>query len=308
MPEPLITIFTAPKPFRDAHIATIQRNAIRSWLQLGEQVTVLLIGNEEGVADAAGELNVMYVADVARNSHGTPLISSIFQAGRMSNQSPLLAYVNSDIILLPDFLESARQVLNKESPFLMVGQRFDLEVREPIQFEKNWIIDLEKQLLHSGRLHPRGGSDYFIYPRACFQNVPDFAVGRAGWDNWMFYEARRQKWKVIDATSAIKIIHQNHDYSHLPGGQSHYRLPETGENVCLAGGKRAIFTLLDANFQMVAGKVKPVRFTWEKILREFEIFPLIALKSFFLANVVFFLFHPRKAWVEFRNRRKDSEK
>ena len=32
---PLITIFTAPKPFTDPHIDVIQRNAIQSWLQPG---------------------------------------------------------------------------------------------------------------------------------------------------------------------------------------------------------------------------------------------------------------------------------
>ena len=32
-----LTIFSAPKAFRDAHIATIQRNAIRSWQALGHK-------------------------------------------------------------------------------------------------------------------------------------------------------------------------------------------------------------------------------------------------------------------------------
>ena len=41
-----------------------------------------------------------------------------------------------------------------------------------------------------GRLHPPGGSDYFIFPRNCFTKIPNFAIGRAGWDNWMFYHAR----------------------------------------------------------------------------------------------------------------------
>ena len=69
------------------------------------------------------------------------------------------------------------------------------------------------------------------------------SFGRAGWDNWMIYAGRRSGWPVVDATASIMIIHQNHDYSHLPGGQPHYRLPETDENVRLAGGKRVIFHL-----------------------------------------------------------------
>ena len=47
----LITAFTAPKPFTNPHIATIQRNAIQSWIHLGSEVEVLLMGDEEGMAE-----------------------------------------------------------------------------------------------------------------------------------------------------------------------------------------------------------------------------------------------------------------
>jgi len=65
--------------------------------------------------------------------------------------------------------------------------------------------------------------------------MPQFAIGRAGWDNWMIYWARRQGWPVVDATWDIFIIHQNHDYSHLPGGKPHYRQPESFDNIRMAG-------------------------------------------------------------------------
>ncbi len=301
MMQPLITIFSAPKPFRDKHISMIQMNAIRSWQQLGNQVAVVLIGDEEGICEAATELNVGFIPDVVRNSHGTPLISSIFALGQSCNQSPLLAYINADIILFNDFLDTAFNVQKMAEKFLIVGQRIDLNVNHPVQFTPGWQIGLNEQVKISGRYHPRGGSDYFIYPRACFQQIPDFAVGRAGWDNWMFYEARRQGWNVVDATAAIQIIHQDHDYAHLPGGQTHYRLPETGENVRLAGGKRTIFTLQDANFKYSSGELTRVKKQGKDFWREVEIFPLIKLKSNFLANLAFSLFHPLKAIQEFRS-------
>ncbi len=52
----LLTIFTAPKPFSDPHINVIQRNAIQSWLHLGNEVEVLLIGNEAGMHELAEKL------------------------------------------------------------------------------------------------------------------------------------------------------------------------------------------------------------------------------------------------------------
>ena len=105
---PLITIFTAPKPFREAHIDLIQRNAIRTWTAFGTDVEIALIGGEEGIDKVASDLGVRHLPAVKTNSEGTPLISSIFELGRSVNESPLLAYVNADILLLQDFLENAR--------------------------------------------------------------------------------------------------------------------------------------------------------------------------------------------------------
>jgi hypothetical protein len=49
----LLTLFSAPKPFLDPRISTIQMNAIASWTRLAE-VRVLLMGEEHGIQDAAG--------------------------------------------------------------------------------------------------------------------------------------------------------------------------------------------------------------------------------------------------------------
>jgi len=38
-----LAIFTAPKPFTNPHIRIIQRNAIRSWQALGDEVEVWLV-------------------------------------------------------------------------------------------------------------------------------------------------------------------------------------------------------------------------------------------------------------------------
>jgi hypothetical protein len=146
------------------------------------------------------------------------------------------------------------------------------------------------------------GSDYFIYPRTCFTHIPDFAIGRAGWDNWMIYEARQRTWKTIDATQTIQIIHQDHDYSHLPNGKPHYDLPETDENIRLAGGKRTIFTLPDANFRLTDKGIQRKSLTGSRFLRELEIFPLMKLHSFALAELFHLLLHPRDAYGRLRKK------
>jgi hypothetical protein len=300
---PALTLFTAPKPFTNPHIALIQRNAFRSWQALGESVEIVLIGSDEGIADAAAEFSFRHLSDVPVSQLGTPLISGIFKLGREVNQSPLLAYVNADIILFPNFLEVAQHVAAKLSKFLLVGQRWDLEVTELLVFEGDWAESLRERTLRDGKLHVRAGSDYFVFPRACFQHIPDFTVGRAGWDNWMIFKARQENWPVVDCTADLDIIHQNHDYSHLPKGQPHYRLPETGENIRLAGGRRTIFDLNDASHRLVGGKIEAMPRNWKGKLREFQNRPMLKNNNFALTQLLFTLFQPKRAWVEFLKNR-----
>ena len=296
-----LTIFTAPKPFTDPHINLIQRNALRSWLALGPEVEVLAIGAEDGLEQAAAELGFGFIPEVERNTRGTPLIRSLFDQARRHSTSPVLAYVNADILLRPDFVEASRQALAQLKTFLLVGQRWDLDVTAPLEFGEGWPERLLEQARTQGRRHTRGGSDYFIFPRECFTELPDFAVGRAGWDNWMIYEARNRGWALVDATGSIDIIHQNHDYRHLPGGQPHYRQPETYENTRMAGGRLVTrFTLDDAQYQMIGGRLQPFPRSWAKFRREVEIFPLVRLHSRPLARAFYALFHPRRAYRELR--------
>lgn len=265
-----MTIFTAPKPFTDPHINIIQRNAIRSWRELGADVDVIVIGDEPGIAEAAKELGARHLPEVACSEDGTPLISSIFGLARENSEADILAYVNADIILLPDFVEMTKRVFEKRKEFLLVGQRWDLDVTEPIKFENGWQEQLIANLGERGEFHKPDGSDYFIFPRDIFVDIPEFRVGRAGWDNWMIYHAVKAPWPAIDATRSIKVVHQKHDYAHLPGGEPHYRHPETFSNIELAGGRSKMCILLDANVELVNGRLRYPRLGISRLLRFIE--------------------------------------
>lgn len=295
---PFLTLFTAPKPFVDPHISLIQRNTLVNWLALGESVEVLVLGDEPGIAEACQSVGVRHLPGVRLNESGTPLISSIFSMARDKSASPFLAYANADILFLPDLLTGVQVLADQSKRFLMVGQRYDLDITDTLDFREGWAEQLQRQIDQDGRLHKPTGSDYFVYPRDCFQQIPDFAVGRAGWDNWMLYWARYQNWPLVDATGAVTLIHQNHDYRHLPGGIKHFFQPETAVNVKLAGGRRTIFRLTDARFALSDGKLQKKPFTWRSFWREVEIFPLVRLHSRILGSVAFAIFHPIQAFNE----------
>jgi hypothetical protein len=302
---PLITLFSAPKPFTNPHIAMIQRNAIKSWTLLSD-AEVILLGEETGLAEAARELGVKHLPNVARNESGTPLISSMFQLTRENSTSDLLCIINADMILMSDFVQAALESRSSLAPpativpvakrsgragvlqgrrqqnFVLLSQRWDLDVTQPIEFTAGWQKRLNSTVHSEGFLHRPAGSDFFLFPRSSYLDIPNFTIGRAGWDNWMIYKARKEKWAVIDCTPSVMIVHQNHDYSHLPGGKPHYEHPDTNANIRLAGGEANIrYTILDATHQLAAGgKLVRPKMSYLRFMRGMELF---------LRKVFFFL-------------------
>src|SRR5215213_8443479 len=143
----LITLFSAPKPFTNPHIALIQRNAIQSWTLLPD-VEVILLGEEAGLAETAREFGVEHIPNVSRNESGAPLISTMFQLARENSNSDLLCIINTDMILMSDFLEAAMQsrslllgkrTASRSTPrFVLLSQRWDLDVTQPIEFTEGW--------------------------------------------------------------------------------------------------------------------------------------------------------------------------
>lgn len=290
----LITLFSAPKPFTDPHIATIQQNAIRSWTLLSD-VEVILLGDEVGLAEAAREFGVKHFANVARNDSGTPLISSMFQLARENSHSDLLCIINADMLLMPDFLEAARRSRLQRDKFVLLSQRWDYDITRPIDFTKGWESRLREDVRKQNQLHRPAGSDFFLFPKSCYADIPNFTIGRAGWDNWMIYKARHEGWAVIDCTPSVMIVHQNHDYSHLPGGKPHYEHPDTNENIRLAGGQANVrYTILDATHQLAAGgKLTRPKLTSPRLTRKLELF-LRAVFFFLPESMIETLARPKR--------------
>lgn len=286
-----LAIFSSPKPFINPHIAIIQRNAVNSWKMLGEEVEVWLVGDDEGVEQTARELGVGFISDVLRNDSGTPRIDSIFDCVRNRSEAQLMCYVNADILLFPDFLKAVETVQSNLDRFLLIGRRWDAPVADPLDIKPGWHEQFLPQTLKTAKLHRAAGSDYFVFPRSLYTDIPAFAVGRAGWDNWMIYHGRCEHMAVIDATDAITVIHQNHDFSHFVDGKIHRLQPESAENLKLAGGRYAMFTIHDVNFKLVGGELKHVRLNSWKLVREISIFPAVTLKWKWLARAFYVIFN-----------------
>jgi hypothetical protein len=242
----VLTVFAIPKPFH-GHTGIIQRNAIGSWARL-EGVEVLLLGDDEGVAETAREVGARHLPGVETNSHGTPLVSSAFELARTASAHALLAYANADIIFLPDLVASLSKL--GLGDFLVAGQRWEVDLRAPIDFDDpQWEHDLRMTVGKTGYLQQPNFIDYFVFRRdaAVAADLPAFAVGRPRWDNWLIRRARQMRIPVMDGTSSITAIHQRHDYSHVPGGTGRdWYGPEATSNIELFGDGGTIFGIWHA--------------------------------------------------------------
>jgi hypothetical protein len=262
----LLTLFTLPKRFA-GHIGVIQRNAIGSWKRLGEEVEIILCGDEAGVKEVATELDVRHLPDVECNEYGTPLVNSAFHIARAAGQAPFLAYVNADIILFRDFVEAATRV---PATHLMAGRRWDVDLREQLGFESDWENSVRRHIENTGVLAEPVAIDYFVFSRhSPLLDLPPFAVGRPRWDNWMLFRARSLRIPVVDATPCVDAVHQRHDYSHVPGGSgSDWRGPEADVNWGLAG-ETPLMSLHQATHVLTPRGIRPatgrpyLRTRWE---------------------------------------------
>jgi hypothetical protein len=242
-----LTLFSIPKPFV-GHVGVIQRNAIESWKRLGD-AEVLLFGEEEGLAEAAAQASVRHEREIARNAAGTPLVSDAFDRARSLAHHDSVVFVNTDIVLTSD-LARAIDVMERSAfaNWVMVGQRHDLDVREPIAMDNGWEGKLRGIVASRGVLHGRSGIDFFAFPRTLPVRLPPLAVGRVGWDSWLIYAIRSAGIPLVDATRAVCTIHQNHPPAHSPVGA------EAMENRAAAGGYYRMGSLRDADWQLVAGE------------------------------------------------------
>jgi hypothetical protein len=244
----MLTIFTTAKPFRD-HIAVIQRNALASWTLLHPDVQIILFGDDAGGAEVAAELRIQHEPHVGKTPSGAMRLDCMFHQAQELARFDLCCYVNCDIILLHDFLESLYRAAATYPKFLMVGRRWDLDITAPLPFTSpNWQSQLEETARQRGKRRTPDWIDYFAFSRGVYDGeLLPLAIGRVFWDNWLVWKVINDKIPVIDASAVVRAVHQNHDYAHHPQAtQGVWYGEEQRRNFQLIGGHGHLRTIANA--------------------------------------------------------------
>jgi hypothetical protein len=250
----VLTLFTIPKPFAGA-ARTAQLNALRSWRALDGEVEILVFGDEAGAAEAAAETGAVHVPDVARNEWGTPLVADAFDRAARAARHETLAYANADMILFDDLLTAVRRLHGRRA--LLFGRRTDVHLGEELSFDDGGAR--LRALAAGGQLGTERQIDYLVFRRDVQWEMPPFAVGRPGWDNWMLLRARDLDLDLVDLTPSVLALHQAHGYDHVPARRDHrWGGPEADRNRELAGiDPDRAFGILDATHVLGRHRLLP---------------------------------------------------
>jgi hypothetical protein len=242
----VLTVFAVPKPF-SGQIGVIQRNAVRSWRRLHPDCQVILCGDEPGCEDAAREAGAERIPDVETNEFGTPLLGSVFESVERRARHELLCYANADILLFSDLVDAVGRIATEHDRFLIVGEAVDLEVTHALAFDSAADEELQERAREVGRRRGRKAIDFFVFRRGTLGEVLDFAVGRPCWDNWVIWRATSLRLPVVDVTAVATVIHQSHEYGHVPQVRgSRWEGPEGDSNFELMRWEERRFSLDDA--------------------------------------------------------------
>jgi hypothetical protein len=259
---PAITFFAWPKPFTgDAHIATIQRNAIRSWTLLHPRPQIILLGDEPGVEKTCREFGLMHCSEVARNEFGTALVASVFEKAEQIAAAEVLCYINSDILLFQDYMDGVRLVCGARKRFLIGLRPWDFDVRG----EAGEALDhIQETARRHGRLRGNNACDVFVFSKGLWPAIPPLALGRCGFDGALLRLARESGAPLVDATESITAVHQHHSYAEAFRGEGYLWNPEAIRNYATVGGFRALFTWANATHVIKGGRLKRA---WRNVAR-----------------------------------------
>lgn len=279
----MITLFTTPKDF-DGHFDIIQTNAFNSWRALSKNIEIIIFGESKGAKEVSNSINAKYISDNKINEFGTPYLDDMFKLAQNKSKFNILCYINSDIILPKNFLEEVKICAERFSKFLMIGHRWDFDCSQKINFKNdieltNFWSNAKSRALQHGPT----GIDYHVFTKNLWGQIPNFLVGRTGYDNWLIWKARRKLVPIIDATNKVFMIHQNHDYSSIKTASNKpnkidgtYTGPEGKHNEKYLGNNSSkVMNILDCTHKINGDSIN------RKIKREEKIRNLFRLPKVF---------------------------
>ena len=197
-----ITLLTSIAP---GNLAT-QKNAIKSWLDLGFKVISINCKEEiQQLQTIYKDVAFHLVTRDARSEIGKPLVylDDIFSYFH-NEGTKICGIINSDIYLKAD-INFCNFIAQEAADSLVIGSRVEV---------KSLTFLEEKLDINSSQIQYIWGFDYFFFDISILESYPKqegFCMGMPWWDYWMAVVILRKNinLKKITSNLAYHVIHEN---------------------------------------------------------------------------------------------------
>ncbi|KAL3855446.1 hypothetical protein ACJMK2_014657 [Sinanodonta woodiana] len=213
--QSIITLFTSFKTDYavDSDKLSVYNNTLYNWQTLRPHVQLIFFTKDASAGEKVNLFNWNIFPVLANSESGIPAISDMYKEARNLFNTSWYGYFNGDILLTEDIVETLEYVSSVSEYFpnasiLIIGRRVNvLNVTSEEVRSQNGIMASARS---RGSLYEIDAEDYFITNRFFpWSKIPEFVIGRAGYDNWIVGHARCDlKTIVIDATETITAVHQ----------------------------------------------------------------------------------------------------
>ncbi|XP_009613950.1 beta-arabinofuranosyltransferase RAY1 isoform X2 [Nicotiana tomentosiformis] len=220
---PTITIFTAPRPFVGS-IGERQALAVRSWLGLSPDITVVLFSQQPSVFSFAELFSPRVSVDpnIDFTFLGTPFFHSIVARSKASS-SDVSIVIDPDTILLPDFIQTMKHAHKLDHDWLLFsssksvshfpfhldadGKHWLQDDGSRVKTRKDFVSQDWKWNLCDGKmLIAWNNGDLPLHKGV----LPPFLYGKGLHNRWLINEALLSDFRfVFDASWSISNLNLN---------------------------------------------------------------------------------------------------
>lgn len=216
----MISFITAFKKFKSPY-DMIQHSALYSWN--ANDIKIVAPLNEVGLKEkCSGYPNLTLIEGVQRArelgfSNQCPVVKDLIAKSLPLLNTTIVGLINSDVIITEKFNEKIQKIVNRYGyDIYMVGSRRDIQlnyyVNTPETYKK-----VQKEKCED--YDTMTSSDIFITSkflwRKIIHDMPEFILGRYGWDNWLHMYAEINNLKKLNCSDALPILHCKHDHMHI---------------------------------------------------------------------------------------------
>ncbi len=218
--HPLLVLCTTFQPNLAKWI--IHFNTIHSWGLLRPYLQPVLFA--ESLNDEMSYLlmrNGWKVLPIPKFREGLPVVSEMVVTAIKNFDAIYYGYANADILFDESLILTLLTLHNEKSKLdkFIIGRRVNyvLEVKDVVG-----SLGQIRTMATSGTIFMSQAMDYFISTKQGFpwSSIPQFVVGKRGYDNWIVIHASTLSLRTVDATNSILCLHQSDSNGDWEGRES----------------------------------------------------------------------------------------